>query len=203
METLSLRAQWRAIGRGDLVAAVCSGGCRVWSLRTGQLLRILGGDMLPVAPAALCDDGATVVLAGRDDLLIADVLGRRERTHSVAETPSAFTLSRSGSVAALGGEDGRITVLGVAEGAVRGMLGGLVGGHGAPVSAIAFSEDESLLVSGDDRARVCVWRLDDLGGKLRAARRRDVALPRRRTRHPCRVRRERLSRPDYLRGTAG
>lgn len=141
---------------------------RVWDLTTGQLLAKLEGASQAIEAVALHPSGNQVASGASDggiSLWKLDVPSARTLPGPGAEgvdeaVATAMAVSRDGRFMATGGTSGgqhAILVRDVASGAITQTLLG----HTAQIVSLAFSVDQTKLVSGSDDNTARVWNLAD------------------------------------------
>ncbi len=147
---------------GQLATAGADRTVRIWNYGTGKPLGVLRGSLAPIHSVAWQPDGKRLVAGAADgSLTLWNALhGPRRTFEGLAGPATVSVVSPDGKRLATSGivnERPAIVVRDLATGAVtRTLLG-----HNGPVTALAFSVDNTKLVSGSADQTARVWDLAD------------------------------------------
>ncbi|MFP6669567.1 MAG: WD40 repeat domain-containing protein, partial [Pirellulales bacterium] len=135
---------------------------RLWNYDTGEQLQLLWGSTVPVTALAFQPDGKHLAAGGADGKVTIWNLQAAESKQIVAETVPAnvAVISPDGKLLATDGIDNDRAVIQVRDLATGNLLHSLMG-HEAAVVSLAFSVDNTKIVSGSDDKTARVWNLAD------------------------------------------
>jgi WD40 repeat protein/serine/threonine protein kinase len=138
----------------------------VWNAETGQRAAALHGHEQPLDAVAFSPHGRLLATGGQDELTVR-VWDTSDWTPlAVLETGRGCSLAfdTQSQHLAIGGADGRIRIVSLADAKVTRVLNNLAnhrGGVVAKVHAVAFSHDGALLAAAGPSRRVTVWNTID------------------------------------------
>ena len=149
---------------GSILTGSADGTARLWDTRFEQDLQPLGAHRGGAVTASFGAGGRLVVSAGADGARIWNVRTRRllHKLLGIGRLNDA-ELSRDGRRVVTAGADSRVQIFDARTGAHRASLRA-----GAPVLVARFSPDGRMVVLGDAKGHLSLWR----GGKSRPVLRR-------------------------------
>ena len=145
-------------GRGDLLAAACDDGLRVWRFSDGELMHAQV-QAAPVVAVALIDrqDGVDVVAIGRDGVSMTPVGKNKPRWTSSLAKLTAVAAHPAAPWIVVGNELGILTILDSDTGRILESRATSDG----EITAISFSPRGDLLASAGTEERARIWSVDN------------------------------------------
>ncbi|MES1243465.1 MAG: WD40 repeat domain-containing protein [Acidobacteriota bacterium] len=139
-----------------VVSASSDRTIRIWSLASGQALRILRGHEREVTALKLISDGRLAVSGSRDRTVrIWDLeTGIQKIKMPTARGVEAIAVTPNGQQAIAGLDDGSIEVLSISTEDVQHLFG-----HEKQILCLAITPDEQRLISGSEDGTLRVWNL--------------------------------------------
>ena len=119
-------------------------------------LASLAGHTGEVTTVSFSPDGATLVSAARDGIMLWDVESRESIATLNGDAVSSASYSPDGAILASGARDGRITLWDVGT---RQQIVALEG-HTDRVGSVSFSPDGAILASGSRDGRIILWNVE-------------------------------------------
>ncbi|MEM7113490.1 MAG: hypothetical protein AAF614_13720 [Chloroflexota bacterium] len=176
-ELLTLEEHGRAVNSvafspdGRLLASGSDDGTTIlWNAETGERQRVLGGSGAAILSVAFAPNGRLLVTTDSDrSVRVWDVVRSRSLFHQFVHTGLVHDIAfnQSGSRFATVGDDGRILLWDTNSGNVAVALPRQLddAGNPIPLTSVAFSPDETMLVVADNQGIAQVW--DVFNGRLR------------------------------------